>query len=180
MKGRRVHKPVLHMRKSIKIFLWVGVLVVVTGGHGGCGPSSDLRNDLSAMETARLTIKERVFEVWVARTNAERSTGLMNVTQEEIAPLPDGTERGMLFLFDREQFLSFWMKNTIIPLDIAYIRQDGQIVSIHTMAPLETRSYGSVAPAMYALEVSAGLFDRLGIQRGDHVEFPESLLKASP
>lgn len=167
-------------RKSVERLLLAGVLATVVGGEGGCGASSDRRNDLSAMQTAQLTIKDQAFEVWVARTDEQRSTGLMNVTQQEMAARPDGTERGMLFIFDREQFLAFWMKNTIIPLDIAYIRPDGQIVSTHTMAPRETRSYGSGAPASYALEVSAGLFDQLGIEPGDHVEIPESLLKASP
>jgi uncharacterized membrane protein (UPF0127 family) len=163
-------------RKTAETFFLVGVLVTLIG----CETTSEPRNDLSAMKTAEITIKDQTFEVWIADDDETRSTGLMNVTQEEMAPADDRTHRGMLFVFDREQFLSFWMKNTIIPLDIAYIRQDGQIVSIHTMAPLETRTYGSVEPALYALEVTAGLYDQLGIQAGDHVEFPESLLKASP
>ena len=172
--------PAQHPRKNVEMLFLIGALALVAGIEGGCGESSDRRNDLSAMETSRLTIEDQVFEVWVARSEGQCSTGLMNVAQEEMAPLPDGAERGMLFIFEQEKPLSFWMKNTIIPLDIAYIRQDGRIVSTHTMAPLETRSYGSAAPAKYALEVSAGLFDKLGIGQGDHVEIPESVLKATP
>jgi uncharacterized protein len=86
----------------------------------------------------------------------------------------------MLFVFDFEQPLSFWMKNTIIPLDIAYIRTDGTIVKTYTMAPLETRTYPSIERARYALEVQAGLLDELGIQAGHTAEIPDGLLKRSP
>jgi uncharacterized membrane protein (UPF0127 family) len=69
------------------------------------------------------------------------------------------------------------MFNTIIPLDIAYINAQGQIVKTYTMAPLETRTYPSLEPAQFALEVLAGTFEQLGIGVGDHVEIPDSVLK---
>ncbi len=131
------------------------------------------------MDTAELTIEDNAFHVWLAQTEDERQTGLMNVEQHELDPLDDGTHRGMLFLFEEERPLSFWMRNTIIPLDIAYIRTDGTIVKTYTMAPLETRTYPSLEPAIYALEVRAGLFADLGIVTGDHVEIPDSILKQS-
>jgi uncharacterized membrane protein (UPF0127 family) len=71
------------------------------------------------------------------------------------------------------------MKNTIIPLDIAFVRVDGRIVSIRTMAPRDTRNYYSKAPYRFALEVNANTFSRLGIKEGDTIEIPKSLLKAS-
>ncbi len=83
----------------------------------------------------------------------------------------------MLFLFDQEMVLSFWMSNTITALDIAYIAPDGRIVKTYTMAPLETRIYPSIEPAQFALEVRAGLFAELGIVAGTYVEIPDSLLK---
>src|SRR4029079_9386003 len=102
----------------------------------------------------------------------------MNTTVDQLATMPDGTERGMLFIFETERPLSFWMLNTIIPLDIVYIRGDGRIVKKYTMAPLETRLYPSVEPALYALEMRAGLLDTLGVGPGDLVEIPDSILKS--
>lgn len=129
------------------------------------------------METTTLTINGHRFNVWVARTWKERELGLMQVTSQDMASLPDGTERGMLFVFEFEQPLEFWMKDTIIPLDIAYIRGDGQIVKTYTMTPLDTRLYPSMMPAIWALEVNAGVFGRLGIAPGDIAQIPESVLK---
>ncbi|UCD28669.1 MAG: DUF192 domain-containing protein [Planctomycetota bacterium] len=154
----------------------------------GCNSAPEtMRNDLEKMETAGINIKGQPFEVWLATTPQEQQLGLMQVTEDELSCLPDetgqtvpGIQQGMLFIFPVERILSFWMHNTIIPLDIAYIRQDGIIVNISTMAPLETRTYPSVEPAMFALEVKAGLFAQLGIGPGDRVEFPDSVLKPRP
>lgn len=150
----------------------------------GCGPRSGqnlpgYRNDLSKMLVDRLTIKDHAFDVWLALTPYEEERGLMQVTEAELAA-ENGVRKGMLFVFDEEDYLSFWMYNTITALDIAYIDADGRIVKIHTMAPLETRTYPSVEPAMYALEVLAGTFAELGISEGDQVEIPESVLKDLP
>jgi uncharacterized membrane protein (UPF0127 family) len=150
-----------------------GVSCNSTSGTTQGGP----RNDLNAMETTTVTINGHRFNVWLARTWKERELGLMQVSASEMAPLPDGTERGMLFVFEYEQPLEFWMKNTIIPLDIAYIRGDGQIVKTYTMSPLDTHLYPSMMPAMMAIEVNGGVFGRLGIAAGDTVQVPELVLK---
>lgn len=155
-----------------------GLLVVVLAG--GCGDAAKLyRNNLDAMKTAQVRINNHTFDVWLALSELERNRGLMQVTEEQLAAR-DGVERGMFFAFPEEQELSFWMFNTIIPLDIAYINADGLIVQTYTMAPLETRTYPSIEPAQFALEVKAGLFARLGIAAGDVVEIPDELLKALP
>jgi uncharacterized membrane protein (UPF0127 family) len=136
------------------------------------------RNDLATMDTTQITINGHKFQVWIARTPRQQELGLMQVAADEMNALPDQTERGMLFVFPEEQRRQFWMKDTIIPLDIAFMRSDGQIVKVHTMAPLETRLYPSVMPALMALEVNAGVLHKLGIAEGDKVEIPESVLKA--
>lgn len=155
----------------------------------GCGSQDPtMKNKLEAMQTGQVQIKGHTFKVWLALTAAEQELGLMQVRQDELATvppdtaagIPNGADRGMLFVFDEDLPRSFWMRNTIIPLDIAYIREDGTIVKTHTMAPLETRLYPSVEPARYALEVRAGLLAELGIARGDKVEIPESILKTTP
>lgn len=146
------------------------------GGGGGNDTPVD-RNNLANMKTATITINGNLFDVWIADSPTERQYGLMRVTEAELAPSPAGHERGMLFVFEREQVLHFWMKDTIVPLDIAFLRDDGRIVQIHTMAPYETRLYSSVLPASMAVEVKAGLFHKLGIAPGDTFQIPESLLK---
>ena len=159
-----------------------------TFGPGCSGQDPDYRNDLSAMKTDRIQIKGTIFEVWLATTMAEQARGLMQVKQDALAAippdpargLPNGAQRGMLFVFADEELRAFWMYNTIIPLDIAYVRGDGIIVKTHTMARLETRTYPSVEPARFALEVRAGLLAELGIAPGDRVEIPQSVLKTSP
>jgi uncharacterized membrane protein (UPF0127 family) len=95
----------------------------------------------------------------VAATPDERAEGLMY--RDEV---PDGT--GMLFVFQDNQPRSFWMANTYVPLDIAYMNPSYQIVDIIAMEPLVTDSYPSSAPSMFALEVRQGWFAEQGIAVG--------------
>lgn len=99
----------------------------------------------------------------VAATPEERERGLMHRDE-----LLEGA--GMLFVFEDSQERSFWMANTYIPLDIAYMDADFAIVSILAMRPLDTNLYPSGAPAMYALEVPQGWFATHGIEVGDRAE----------
>jgi uncharacterized membrane protein (UPF0127 family) len=101
--------------------------------------------------------------VEIARTPNERAEGLMY--RED---LPDGT--GMIFLFDDSQIRSFWMQNTYIPLDIAYMDAGLSVVDIQAMTPLTTEGYESAAPAMFALEVPQGWFSAHGIGVGSTAE----------
>jgi uncharacterized membrane protein (UPF0127 family) len=98
----------------------------------------------------------------LAQTESERATGLMYRKE-----LKDGS--GMLFIFDRDEMLSFWMKNTLIPLSIAYIAFDGRIVEIHDMEPGNLNPVKSGRSVRYALEVPQGWFGRAGIVPGDRL-----------
>ena len=80
-------------------------------------------------------------------------------------------DQGMLFAYPEERILGFWMKNTLIPLDIAYINREGRIVDIKQMEPQSTQTHNSAAPAMYALEMNQGWFEANGIRVGDLIEF---------
>ena len=146
----------------------------------GCSPSKP--NELDKLQQVRMTIKDQDFELWVADDHAERERGLMLVTRDQMAAHADGTERGMLFVFDHEQHLSFWMRNTIIPLDIAYINASGEVTATYTMAPLDDRPgrYPSRLPAQYVIEVNANVFVDLGLKAGENVKIPSSALKGSP
>ncbi|MGH3087955.1 MAG: DUF192 domain-containing protein [Rubrobacteraceae bacterium] len=105
------------------------------------------------------------IKVETADDDAERAQGLM--FRESL-----GEECGMLFVFDRERSLSFWMRNTYVPLSIAYIDADGRIVSIHDMEPLDETSVPSEDPAQYALEVNQSFFEERRVEVGDRVELP--------
>lgn len=85
-----------------------------------------------------------------------------------------GEDRGMLFVYRREEPRSFWMKNTRIPLSIAYIDSKGRITDILDMKPLDDKPphYTSSEPVQYALEVNQGFFDERGVKVGDHAELP--------
>lgn len=99
----------------------------------------------------------------VAATADQRAAGLMY--REEV---PDGT--GMLFVFQDNEVRAFWMANTYVPLDIAYMDPSYRIVDIVQMEPLVTETYPSSAPAMFALEVRQGWFAEQGIDVGDQAE----------
>jgi uncharacterized membrane protein (UPF0127 family) len=111
------------------------------------------------------------LNVEVAKTSAVREKGLMFRTSL-------GESEGMLFVFDKEEKLNFWMKNTYIPLDIAYINKHGVINEIYYMAPLDiSKIYSSVNPAKYALEVNAGWFNKNKIKIGSKIDFNGCLSK---
>jgi uncharacterized membrane protein (UPF0127 family) len=96
----------------------------------------------------------------IARTDEERRRGLMY--RKELA---DG--EGMLFVHDRDQILRFWMKDTLIPLSIAFIAADGRILEIRSLEPEDQRTVNSSRSARYALEVPRDWFSRAGINTGD-------------
>jgi uncharacterized membrane protein (UPF0127 family) len=105
--------------------------------------------------------------VEIADDASEREQGLMGRTEL-------GENRGMLFVFEEQRRLSFWMKDTRIPLSIAYIDAEGRIVDIQDMKPLDDDPphYTSAEPARYALEVNRGFFDERGVEVGDKAELP--------
>ena len=115
-----------------------------------------------------LTVGDTVFRVELAVTDQQRARGLM--FREEL-----GRREGMLFVFDNEQPRSFWMRNTPLPLSIAYIDAKGVIVHITDMEPHSQTPVPSRAPAQYALEVNRGAFEEAGIRVGDFVQLPDSL-----
>jgi len=83
---------------------------------------------------------------------------------------------GMLFIFNNESIQSFWMKDTLISLDMIFINKSGQITDIYTAAPepgkgdLELTIYQSSLPAKYVIELNAGISAKLGLKKGDHLD----------
>lgn len=107
-----------------------------------------------------------MLQMEVARNDADRTRGLMYRTS-----LPD--RHGMLFDFEAEQPIFMWMKNTYIPLDMLFIREDGSIIRIEEMTtPHSTRTIASGEPARAVIELAGGSARRLGIMPGDKVAHP--------
>jgi uncharacterized protein len=105
------------------------------------------------------------FTVEVARTPDEQAQGLMN--RQSLGP-----DRGMIFPFDQPRQATFWMKNTLIPLDLIFIRSDGTIESIAAnTVPLSLETVPSQGAVAAVLEIAGGRAAELGIKAGDKVEW---------
>ena len=131
---------------------------------------SSARADLHRVDKADLTLATvsgpRVFHVEIAATEAQREQGLMYRSMM-------AADAGMVFLYDHPQQVAFWMKNTVIPLDMIFIGGDGHIVSIHERAvPFSEEAIASGSDAQDVLEVNGGTVARLGIRVGDLVTGP--------
>ena len=111
-----------------------------------------------------LYINEKEIWVEVAKTPAERAKGLMG--RKHL-----GQEEGMFFIFETEDYHAFWMKDTLIPLSIAFIDKSGRIVEIADMKPLSLDSHSPPKPVLYTLEMKKGWFSMNGIKVGDIVRF---------
>jgi uncharacterized membrane protein (UPF0127 family) len=112
-----------------------------------------------------------IITVELASTESERASGLMYRDS-----LPK--DHGMLFIYPQPQPLSFWMRNTIIPLSIAFFNDDGVIVNILEMKPgIEVPPYRSEKPCRFALEMATHWFSDHGVKAGDRIEIPEHILR---
>lgn len=103
----------------------------------------------------------------IAKKPEERNFGFMKRKN-----IPDGT--GMIFVFENDQILSFWMKDTPHPLSIAYIDSKGKIRDIFDMTPFSLSSIVSTGSVRYALEVPQGWYDKNNIKTGDYINLPSS------
>ena len=147
-----------HRRPRLGAALAVlGALHAVPGLAAQCDPGAvNLRGDWG---TAR-------FAVEIADDEAERARGLMQ--RQNLA-----TGSGMLFLYDRPQRVSFWMRNTLIPLDIIFLDPSGTVRRVHSMAqPLDETPIDGGAGIIAVLEVNGGLAGRIGIAEGTVMQHP--------
>lgn len=106
--------------------------------------------------------------VEIAATEPQREVGLMNRKSMD-------EDRGMLFTFPNDVNVGFWMKNTLIPLDIAYIDASGKVLEVHAAKPLDETVLYPKTPFRYALEVNQGWFERHGLGVGATVTLPANL-----
>jgi len=147
-------------RLSRRLFLSSLALALAAGG--ACGQGNDIKFERSCLVIATKA-RNIKFEVELATTDAQRERGLMYRKQL-------GAYEGMLFDFFEEQPVTFWMKNTEIPLDMVFIASDGTIRTIVANAvPMSTDTIPSKAPVRAVLEINGGTARLLGIQPGDKV-----------
>lgn len=124
------------------------------------------------LPTLELTIKGQRVVAEIAATETTRETGLMR----RFSLQPD---HGMLFVFREPRPQAFWMKNTYVPLSIAFIGADGRILNIEDMAPLTETTHPSLGAALYALEMKKGWFAQHAIDAGEPVQGLERAPKAA-
>jgi uncharacterized membrane protein (UPF0127 family) len=135
----------------------------------GGGRTAASERSAAGLEQVPLSVQSRSgthrFTVEIARTPEQQAMGLMH--REALAP-----DRGMLFPYDPPQNASFWMKNTLIPLDIIFIRENGTVARVaENSVPLSLDPIPSLEPVAAVLEIAGGRAAELGIQVGDKVNW---------
>jgi uncharacterized membrane protein (UPF0127 family) len=149
-------------RAALKAGLFASGTWVLTLVCAGQGRADDALQKLE-IDTAS---GPHVFNVEVVRTPAERERGLM-----DRRTMPQ--DRGMLFDFQTEQPVIFWMKDTYIPLDMIFVAQNGRVVGIkHDAKPMDETLIPSGAPALGVIELNGGVTNTIGLKIGDMVKNP--------
>lgn len=134
-----------------RISLWLA-LAAVCATHAAA----------QALPTMELSAGFHRIEAEVAANNQARMQGLME--RKSMA-----TQRGMLFVFERDDRHCMWMKNTFLPLSVAFLDAKGQILNIEDMQPQTHDNHCAALPARFALEMNLGWFTQRGIKRGDRI-----------
>ena len=127
--------------------------------------------NISAEIKGFIVLEKYLSQIEVVSTLEDRSTGLMHRQS-----LPD--DGGMIFVWDRKKIQCMWMKNTLIPLSVAYIEDTGEIIGIYDMVPLSMKSVCSKKPVLYALEVNKGWFKKNGFHVGNFINISEVIQNA--
>jgi uncharacterized membrane protein (UPF0127 family) len=155
----------------IALFSTMVAIPVLTGcgeaGGTSGGAAADQPVPISVgqeVRTAQIRIGGVEVTAEIADNEDLRAKGLMN--RDSLAE-----NHGMLFVYGAAQVRSFWMRNTRIPLDIAFIDANGVIINIEPMEPQSDENYYSQGPMMYALEMDQGWFEANGVGPGDRLEF---------
>ena len=161
-----MYKRAIIIGVLIFVFVFVGKQVERILIRQNTTPSAKINNPQSSK-----ALKFSVLEM--AKTSAEKEQGLMN--RDSLC-----ADCGMIFVFDKAELLSFWMKNTKIPLDIVFIDEGGKIVQIHqNTTPFQTSpTYGTTKPAKYVIETNAFYIEKNSLNIGDILNLNELLSSA--
>ena len=137
------------MKKTL--IRWLGVLLLAMPVLAQAAP-----------DLLRLNLGSGSLEVEVAATQGQRAQGLMHRSQLE-------SGRGMLFVYPAPAYFCMWMKNTLIPLSVAFIDAQGRVINIADMAPQTETNHCTRSNATYALEANLGWFAKHGVHAGTQV-----------
>ena len=156
----------LHENIPARAFRLVATFAVLLtlAGAAGCGGSEEPSVPGGQASVVFHTPGgDATLSVQVARTSAERTLGLMNRSSLEAG-------HGMIFVWDQPTSSTFWMKNTLIPLSVAFIDGDGTIIDIQQMQPQTTDPHAPGQDYLYAVEANQGYYSEHGITPGSKVE----------
>jgi len=146
---------------TVKFFTWLAIFFSVAVAN----TTAEVK-----FEKAKIKLGNQVVSVEIAKSFEQQARGLM--FKKKLAK-----DTGMLFIYDHEQIMSFWMKNTFIPLSIGFFNQDRVLVDVQEMEPVKSEmqkeipSYKSRKPARYALEMPAGWFKLRKVNVGTPFNF---------
>lgn len=160
--------------------VWAGaaMTIMMLSGNLACkssdrDPNTESTSPVSSkasviLDTIKMSIAGTTVTLEVAKERETLSRGLM--FRDSLAK-----NSGMLFIFPREGMYSFWMKNTRIPLSIAFINSQGRIVGLDEMRPYDTVTvHMPFEPYTYAIEMDSGWFSQNGVRKGDMLKIPSS------
>jgi uncharacterized membrane protein (UPF0127 family) len=118
-----------------------------------------------SLPTISVRIGGAQFRIEVARSEQEKERGLMHRRTL-------GERSGMIFVYEADEHLTFWMKDTTLPLTLAFLSSEGEILQVEELKPLSLKPVTSARAARYALELPAGSLERLGVGPGEKVVLP--------
>ena len=137
----------------------LGILLILSSAIALAEDDLDARFDKGVLIIVASEFACYRFDMYIAENDAQRARGLMYVRD-----LPRTT--GMLFIYETDMYLSMWMKNTFIPLDMLFVRADGSVSSVaYNTEPQSLRSITALEPVRYVLEINAGVAEKLSIDQ---------------
>ncbi|MEK6536819.1 MAG: DUF192 domain-containing protein, partial [Actinomycetota bacterium] len=159
----------LRLPAALGLLVIAALSLLVIAAIAGCGGDSSTAT--SGASEPRVIFHgsggvDAILMVEVARTPREKATGLMNHRQLDL-------DRGMIFVWDQPVQGGFWMKDTYIPLSIAFIAANGTVIDIEDMQPLSVQQHTPSGPYVYAVEANQGWFASHGLKKGDSAAFLE-------
>jgi uncharacterized protein len=150
-------------------------LLLLVGGQVSCGqqpataPAANSADVPQSLPTVMMTLGNQPFVVQKALNEEQRNKGLMFVTS-----MP--ADHGMIFAFANEEPLSFWMKNTLIPLDLVFLDHEGRVVAIQQGKIKDISDIPSLKPAKYVIELNLNAATTAGLKAGDIVKIPPEVV----
>ncbi|MFQ3196770.1 MAG: uncharacterized membrane protein (UPF0127 family) [Paraglaciecola sp.] len=150
-------------KRPTKLLLLLLLFTVLCNARQALATDSLTAAQIRETPLVGIIINDKTVQVEYAATFAQRSMGLMH--RQSLCQ-----QCGMLFKFSNAKMASMWMKNTLIPLDVAFIRSDGVITDIRALQPHNLTSVGSSEEVLFALEMNQGWFKTHGIAVGDTVQ----------